>query len=100
MHGGHCHRLERHHHNGRDFARIGSAAPSPFTGTVLNIAGREVATLTGTLDPTTRRAVLMWPYVSRHGTRVPPGPYIVVVRAAAPTGEICQQAVQVHVRPR
>ncbi|MCX7599439.1 MAG: right-handed parallel beta-helix repeat-containing protein [Armatimonadetes bacterium] len=71
-----------------------------ISGFVVNMAGREVATLSASLDPTTRRAVLVWPYVSRHGTRVPPGMYLAILRANAPTGEICQQVLQVLVRPR
>lgn len=87
----------------RDFASIEcrvSRADLHISGLVVNMAGREVATLSASFDPNNRRALLVWPYLSKYGTRVPPGLYLAIIRAAAPTGEIFQQVVQVRVRPR
>jgi hypothetical protein len=63
-------------------------------GVVLNLAGREIAAVAGTMDLASKRLRFAWPYMSRHGVRVPPGPYLFVIRAHAATGESYQRILR------
>ncbi len=69
-------------------------------GQVLNLAGRPIATVAGTVDAAASKIRFVWAYTTRAGTHAPPGQYLFVIHAAASTGESFRQILHLTIPRR